>query len=170
MVHSTSSINGESQSRKSPSHVDSVCRNSPSVFTISDENPDEKYDINHDSSKKIPNPSSMINKIPLPSSVPRTPTVLPPIGTQREKHLLNRESWETTKDTTTPDFTQKSTDGDDLDRDAELEVLEADKNVRKMSCCYGLGVFIALFSGLAALTALVIYAGFWYLLQQEGKA
>ena len=43
-----------------------------------------------------------------------------------------------------------------------------DLQLRKMSCCYGCGVFLILFLGLAALTSLVIYAGFWYLLQQEG--
>ena len=44
-----------------------------------------------------------------------------------------------------------------------------DMQLRKMSCCYGCGVFLILFLGLAALTSLVIYAGFWYLLQQEGN-
>ena len=44
----------------------------------------------------------------------------------------------------------------------------SDVQLRKISCCYGCGVFLILFLGFLFLTSLVIYAGFWYLLQQEG--
>ncbi len=39
----------------------------------------------------------------------------------------------------------------------------------KISCCYGIGVFVGLATALLVLTGLVIYAGFWYNLQMIGK-
>ena len=48
--------------------------------------------------------------------------------------------------------------------------LDPDEDKPKISCCYGLGVFVGLAIALLLLTGMVIYAGFWYNLQMSGTS
>ena len=179
---------GEVGSLKSPSsHIDSVSRSSPSVFTITDEN-------NTDNHKET-DPVAIISKIlgtsdysrntvggisdeanPSNVNAPSATTggFLPPIVIHKQPDDTNQKKTKTiSKELVIGAINTKSEkDGDTLDQNVGFKMLnENDGNeiqLRKISCCYGFGVFLILFSGLAALTSLVIYAGFWYLLQQEG--
>ena len=47
--------------------------------------------------------------------------------------------------------------------------IDMDEDKPRISCCYGIGVFFCLAVALLALTGMVIYAGFWYNLQMNGK-
>ena len=56
----------------------------------------------------------------------------------------------------------------ELDMEDECEEDEAKKEPR-ISCCYGLMVFVGLALSLLGLTLLVIYAGFWSNYAMQGK-
>ena len=94
--------------------------------------------------------------------------LLPPIVVH--KHTDDSPNENVSKELAIDAFKKSVSDGkEDFEVNGEFDDEDDIQDVRKMSCCYGCGVFFILCLGLGALTSLVIYAGFWYLLQQEGK-
>ena len=94
--------------------------------------------------------------------------LLPPIVVH--KHTDDSLNENVSKELAIDPFKKSVSDGkEDLEVNGEFDDEDDIQDVRKISCCYGCGVFFILCLGLGALTSLVIYAGFWYLLQQEGK-
>ena len=188
MARSISSMVEVGNEKRSPSshNIDSESRSSPSVFTITDEN-------NTTGNTKETDTVAIISKIlgttdsrntvggssdetnPSNGKAPSTTTgFLPPIVIHKQPDDTNQRH----DKTISKEFviaainTKKVKDVDPLDQiDPSVDFIDNDGEeiqLRKISCCYGFGVFLILFVGLAALTSLVIYAGFWYLLQQEG--
>ena len=191
MVRSTTSMTDINSSITSSSHkdilnvvqtdVDSV---PSSVFTISDETYDKHTEqkVNHGPPKihhevvaaqdAITKPFAVNNTMPSPIN----PNILPPIVIHQATGEVNgdaRGEHKITAESVIAVFGKNLNAGDngggEGDEDGSVDFADTEMAVRKMSCCYGCAVFLGLFLGLAALTCLVIYAGFWYLLQMEGR-
>ena len=190
MTGSTSSL-VEDGIEKSPTlPVETSSPSSNSVFTISDENNDgnvegaeSKVETSNlapelpvlDSMTKNTNASTEANSSKSNPSSQHATTTLPPIVIHKQPTVgtLNGKNAKVSREVAVDAFHKNVKDeGESMHptRDQSVDFEDnVDLQLRKMSCCYGCGVFLILFLGLAALTSLVIYAGFWYLLQQEGN-
>ena len=189
MTGSSSSL-VEDGNEKSPTlPIDTPSRSSHSVFTISDENNDENVVIagtkveTSTQEKELPITESMKNNIYVPmvtkstrsnTSSQHATTTLPPIVIHKQPSTTpsNVKDTKDSKEVVVVAFHKNmKDDGESIhptrDQSVDFED-DADVKLRKMSCCYGCMVFLILFLAFLALTSLVIYAGFWYLLQQEG--
>ena len=189
MTGSSSSLVEEDNEKSPTLPIDTPSRSSHSVFTISDENNDESVVIagtkvetsttekdvaTTESTKNIINVPTVTKSIKSNTSSQHATTTLPPIVIHKQPSTTpcNVKDTKDSKDVVVVAFHKNMKDeGESIhptrDQSVDFED-DADVQLRKMSCCYGCMVFLILFLGLAALTSLVIYAGFWYLLQQEG--
>ena len=189
MTGSTSSLVDDGIEKSPRLPVETSSPSSHSVFTISDENNDgnvegagSKVETSNlapelpasDSLTKNTNNSTITKSTKSNTSSQHATTTLPPIVIHKQPTVdtHNGKSAKVSREVAVDAFHKNmKDDGESIHptRDQSVDFEDnVDIQIRKMSCCYGCGVFLILFLGLAALTSLVIYAGFWYLLQQEG--
>ena len=189
MTGSTSSLVDDAIEKSPTLPVETSSPSSHSVFTISDENNDGNVDVAgskletsnlapelpvSESITKNTNTSTVAKSTKSNTSSHLTSTTLPPIVIHKQPTVgtHNGKSAKVSREVAVDAFHKNVKDeGESMHptRDQSVDFEDnVDLQLRKMSCCYGCGVFLILFLGLAALTSLVIYAGFWYLLQQEG--
>ena len=175
-----SSIDDNQGDKSTPSQIDDESVSTPSVSSIFE-------DGHRDSHRKIEVETTIPQVVKGDSLLPNEnqlnlnteashldilqqplSVLLPPIVVH--KHTDDSLNENVSKELAIDAFKKSVSDGkEDFEVNGEFDDEDDIQDVRKMSCCYGCGVFFILCLGLGALTSLVIYAGFWYLLQQEGK-
>lgn len=175
-----SSIVDNQGDESTPSQVDDGSVSTPSVSSIFEDGHREsqrKIEVGKAIPHVVTSPSLLPNENQLNSNTEAShldilqqplSVLLPPIVVH--KHIDDSLNENVSKELAIDAFKKSGSDGkEDFEVNGEFDDEDDIQDVRKMSCCYGCGVFFILCLGLGALTSLVIYAGFWYLLQQEGK-
>lgn len=189
MTGSTSSLVQEGDEKSPSLQVDTSSRSSQSVFTISDENNAESLDIEgpnlemstlakelpiSDSKSTNSNIATVTNPTKSNTTSQHATTTLPPIVIHKQLTATstNGKDAKISKEVVVEAFNKDMKDeGESMHptRNQSVDFEDSsDVQLRKISCCYGIGVFFILFLGFLFLTSLVIYAGFSRLLQQEG--
>lgn len=176
-----SSIVQNEGDKSAPSQVDDGSVSTPSVSSIFEDGHREsqrKIEVEKAIPQAVTSDSLLPNENQINSNTEESnldilqqplSVLLPPIVVN--KHTDDSLNENVSKEFAIDAFKKTVPDGrEDFEVNGKFDDEDDDTHdVRKMSCCYGCGVFFILCLGLGALTSLVIYAGFWYLLQQEGK-
>ena len=173
MTRSTSSKEETTNDKSPSSHSDSIRRTSISNITVLNEN---NVDYLNDATPKpaitLPN-TEVTSSSPNGTSidVPVFNEVLPSVVHNKVEDF-NEKHVKIYQEQDIKSISKALTNGEGLERpnsgfDFENDVGETP--LRKISCCYGFGVFLILFLGLGALTSLVTFAGFYQNQKKEGN-